>query len=254
MLILSRRPHEQIVFPTLNIKIDILRIQGSTVRLGVDAPRTIPVLRGELEAGNDLVPPPTSSSTKPSRHELRGRLNTATIALYLAQRQFQTGHSRDAEATLQSAIEHLVHLDEELSRAMPTEKKQPPRRRLRTLVVEDNAYEQALLKSYLRLSGVEVVSANDGGDALEYLSRENQDRKPDAILLDMAMPRVDGPTTVSAIRNNPAYANLRIYAVSGSSPEEFDLPRGPGGIDGWFRKPLNPEEIVDALSKISLGN
>ena len=51
----------------------------------------------------------------------------------------------------------------------------------------------------------------------------------------MGLPRVDGPTAVREIRRNPAYAGLKIFAVTGRSPEEFDLERGPGGIDAWFQ-------------------
>ena len=48
MLVLSRGLNEKVVFPTLGITVDILRLAGSKVRLGIDAPREIPVMREEL--------------------------------------------------------------------------------------------------------------------------------------------------------------------------------------------------------------
>ena len=48
MLVLSRRPAQEIVFPSLGIKIRVARIQGNTVRLGVDAPAGVEVFRAEL--------------------------------------------------------------------------------------------------------------------------------------------------------------------------------------------------------------
>jgi len=49
MLVLSRRSNEQIVLPTLDVVITVLGVSGGKVRLGIDAPRHIPVLRREVE-------------------------------------------------------------------------------------------------------------------------------------------------------------------------------------------------------------
>jgi CheY-like chemotaxis protein len=67
------------------------------------------------------------------------------------------------------------------------------------------------------------------------------------------MPRCDGATTVRHIREDPAYAGLRIFAVTGSSPEQFDLAEGPTGIDRWFRKPINPFELLHNLTEELCG-
>jgi CheY-like chemotaxis protein len=106
-------------------------------------------------------------------------------------------------------------------------------------LVEDNANERELMALFLRGAGLDVATAGDGGDALDYL---RQRERPDVVLLDMGLPRVDGATTVRAIRGDPAYAGLKIFAVTGHSPEEFDL--GPRGVDGWFRKPIDPVELL----------
>ncbi len=52
MLVLSRRPSEQIVIPDLGITLKIIAIRGNTVRLGIDAPSHVSILRGELIAAN----------------------------------------------------------------------------------------------------------------------------------------------------------------------------------------------------------
>ena len=67
-----------------------------------------------------------------------------------------------------------------------------------------------------------------------------------SVLLDMRLPRCDGPTTVAAIRRNPTYSRLKIFAVSGARPEEMPVPTG---LDGWFTKPLNPARLVDTLAE-----
>jgi carbon storage regulator CsrA len=249
MLVLSRRPQQLIRFPTLGISVQILRVARQSVRLGVEAPQSIPVLRGELDrqgqAGDPLpsAGPAAEDAARQARHQLRGRLNTATMALYLAQRQLQAGMTTHAEGTLQQAIEELERLDGELANGGPAPTR--PARRIRTLLVEDNPHESALLESYLRLYGVDVANASDGHEALDYLSSHEV---PDAVLLDMRMPRCDGPATVAAIRGNPALARLKIFAVSGTRPQELEMPTGPGGVDGWFTKPLNPARLVDTLA------
>jgi CheY-like chemotaxis protein len=69
------------------------------------------------------------------------------------------------------------------------------------------------------------------------------------LLLDMGLPRCDGPTTVREIRQDRQLAGLKIVAVSGHLPEEFNLTRGPGGIDRWFTKPLDPSALIRDLER-----
>jgi carbon storage regulator CsrA len=243
MLVLSRRPYQSVVFPNLGISVHVLRVEGQTVRVGVQAPRAVPVLRGEVEPSGDAAPPPaTDEEARRARHRLRGRLNTASMALYLAQRQLQTGLRADADDTLQEALDELGRLEAELA-APNGPRRSSARRRVQALLVEDNPYESALLGSYLRLSGLDVVDAGDGDEALDYLATHDL---PDAVLLDMRMPRCDGPATVAAIRGNPACSGLKIFAVSGAKPEEVNVPTG---VDGWFTKPLNPARLVDTLAQ-----
>ena len=91
------------------------------------------------------------------------------------------------------------------------------------------------------MAGVRVDTAGDGTDALGYL---NTHSRPDVILLDMGMPRCDGPTAVRAIRQDPAYAGVKIVAVTGHLPGEYDLPVGPLGVDCWVHKPVDPVALV----------
>jgi CheY-like chemotaxis protein len=76
---------------------------------------------------------------------------------------------------------------------------------------------------------------------------------PDVVLLDMTLPHAEGPTTVRAIRRDPAWARTKIFAVTGQAPECIDLGNGRDGIDRWFRKPINPElllrDLQDALER-----
>jgi CheY-like chemotaxis protein len=113
----------------------------------------------------------------------------------------------------------------------------------KALVVEDDQNERELLAAYLRMGGLDVDVANDGQDALDYLHTH---KRPDVVLMDLALPRCDGPTAIREIRNDPAIADVRIFAVTGRPRDQF----GDGGnfrVDRWFNKPLNAEDLLRDL-------
>jgi carbon storage regulator CsrA len=244
MLVLSRRPGQSVTFPTLGITVQLLQAGRGSVRLGIDAPPGVHVLRAELLKGGQAAPTPSASDGRVIRgHRQRGQLNTAMMALFLAEKQFQAGQTSDGERSLQEALRALEALDQAAAR--PPEETRPAPETIGALLVEDDRNEEALLAGYLRMSGFRIETVHDGEEALEFLSRHG---RPDFVLLDMRLPRRDGPSTVAAIRQNEAYRGVRIFAVTGTSPEEAGVTTGPGGVDGWFRKPLNPARIVEAMN------
>ena len=218
MLVLSRRPNEKIVFPTLGITVEVCSINRNVVRVGIDAPPDVPILRKEIATSEAWFHSETSAKL---RHRTRNRLHTASLAVHLAQKQLQAGLDDEADATLAEALREFSALDQE----MATEN---ANREIRALLVEDNCNESALLAEFLRLHGIKVETACDGQDALDYLRSHE---RPDVILLDMRMPRCDGPTTIAAIRQNAAYEGLKVFAVSGADP---DTCAADPGSRGWI--------------------
>ncbi len=245
MLVLSRREDDKIVFPNLGITVEVLRIAGRTVRLGVKAPPQVRVLRHELAGDETESLDSVVTAVAPGRisdHQLRNRLNRATLGLSLIQQYLEKGRMAAADLELEKVLAVFQSLEEDLSPAERVE--EAPGHR--ALLVEDDANESELLAGFLRLSGFAVDRAFDGSDALEYLAEKGQ---PDVVLLDMQMPRCDGPTTIQAIRTNPDYAGLRVYAVSGQVADEVGVTVGPSGVNRWFRKPLNPQSLVTELRR-----
>jgi carbon storage regulator CsrA len=238
MLVLSRRPDESIVFPNVGVTVRVVRINGNVVRIGVDAPRDLAVLRGELAEGQPLpAPRPTPS------HELCNRLSRISLALHLAQRQRDLGMHTQADISLNEALDALAALDRDWLREN-VRGSTVPAPDCRALVVDDDANERELLAGVLRMYGCECETAADGDEALANLERRG---RPDVVLLDMWMPRLDGPRTLASIRSDPRWAGLTVFSVSSTAPEEVGLVRGPGGIDGWFPKPLKPAVLCDAI-------
>lgn len=242
MLVLSRRANQTIRFPNLGICVEIVRISGNTVRVGVDAPSDVRILRGELAK---QYPSDSDSADSRERHRLRNQLNSVSLALLLLQKQLDAGRSKDAERTLATALEKLETLDRLASggttAASAVDSQSPSRR---ALIVEDNDNERQLLAGYLQLCGYQVDTVSDGIAALEYLDRRE---RPDVVLIDMQMPRMDGRKTVSAIRRNPDYRDIKLFAVSGMDREKMNMPLGDRGVDRWFQKPLTPAKFAGAL-------
>lgn len=246
MLVLSRRPDEKIVFPNLGISVQVIRVAGKAVRIGVKAPTDVRVLREEV-AEDDYDPNSQSMlMTRERRHELRNRLNTATLGLQLLQRQLELGQAKGIEETIHGILRSLREIELDLCEE-PEATVQPTEvAGRRALIVEDNPMESELLAAYLRMSGYEVDTVSDGLEALEYL---RQHRQPDAVLLDMCMPQLDGPTTINNIREEPALKNLKLFAVSGADREQMGVDVGPDGVDRWFAKPVNAQQLVSALNQ-----
>lgn len=249
MLVLSRRPTEKVVFPQIGVTIHVLRNNGKTVRLGIDAPPHLQVVRDELTSplATKLPPPPGTLSA----HDWANRLNRVSLGLHLVQRQRELGLVEKSEATLARLFQTLDEIDREVEAARAqtaAATPQPPS--CRALLVEDDANERELLAGLLQMGGCVCHAAADGEEALHYLASHE---RPDIVLLDLLMPRANGGQTLAAIRNDPRLRDLRVFAVSGTPPESLGIPTGPGGLDAWFPKPLNPRKLWDAITSRS-GN
>lgn len=260
MLVLSRRENEKILFPEVGVSVEVLQVKGNRARIGIDAPASMSIIRGELaRRGQELADAvdATSEAAGPTNRQLHKALAAAADGLKNFRVLLEKGQVLEAEATYRHVLEVLCH--PETATSQPAAVRQPseaaeeghPPKEHRALLVEDDANESELLAGYLRLSGFEVATADDGQTALNYL-QEND--RPDCVLVDMIMPRCDGPTTVNAIRGDRRYDGMKVFAVSGTSPTAFGLETGISGVDRWFQKPVNPELLVDQLSlELSCG-
>jgi carbon storage regulator CsrA len=245
MLVLTRRETEKLLFPTLGITIEVLRIRGNKTRLGVDAPADIPVVRQEI-AGLRAVDFTEENSPAAQLSQLHGavrkHLDRAALALnQLHRRLEQQGDDRSQQQVLEIFGE-LQALEREAGDVL-----EPPiAREPRALLVEDDENQRELLGGFLRLSGFDVTLACDGQDALEYLSLH---APPDVVLLDMRMPRCDGAAFVREVRSTAGLDTLKLFAVSATDPSSLGVTTGAGGIDRWFPKPVDVENLVQAVSE-----
>ena len=108
------------------------------------------------------------------------------------------------------------------------------------LIAEDEEVTNALIATILKFAGFECASAIDGMQALEMVKQ----KKPDVVLLDVAMPRLNGFDALVALRRQPETHDLPVIMVTGGKSEE-DIVRGfQLGADDYIVKPFNARELV----------
>jgi CheY-like chemotaxis protein len=118
-----------------------------------------------------------------------------------------------------------------------------PERRL--LLVDDNEDASLALSRLLEASGHTVIQAYDGPTALEVAAAY----KPDAVLLDIGLPGMDGYEVARRIRQDPELAQTRLIAISGYCQEEDRRRSREAGFDHHLAKPTNLKELLALLGK-----
>ncbi|MFJ4964104.1 PleD family two-component system response regulator [Streptomyces sp. NPDC088729] len=116
------------------------------------------------------------------------------------------------------------------------------------LVVDDNKVIRQLIRVNLELEGFEVMTAADGVECLDLVHRF----RPDAITLDVAMPRLDGLQTASRLRSDPRTRSLPIAVISACTPYEVDAGVS-AGVDAFLAKPFEPSELVRIMRRLVTG-
>ena len=109
----------------------------------------------------------------------------------------------------------------------------------RVLVVDDEPDVAFLCRVNLEMEGYEVLLADDGESAVELVGAEH----PDAVLLDIMLPRLDGWSVLSAIRADPSTAQIPVVIMSAK-------PREGRSLDGaveYIEKPFSREQLVRAV-------
>lgn len=114
----------------------------------------------------------------------------------------------------------------------------------RLLVVDDSALIRAVARASLEGAGFETIVAESGAEGLELAASD----APDAILLDVVMPELDGPAVLAALRESPATAQIPVILVTGSEHERSEFESL--GAAGAIAKPFQADELPDAVRAI----
>jgi CheY-like chemotaxis protein len=117
------------------------------------------------------------------------------------------------------------------------------------LLVDDSATTLVWEKLILTSGGYEVVTANNGTEALQRVSAEN----PDLVFLDIVMPEPDGLEVCRRLRASAATRSLPIIMVSDASDENMVKEAYGSGCTDFIGKPVNADEMLEKVRRY-LGN
>ena len=128
------------------------------------------------------------------------------------------------------------------------------------LLVEDNPDDQELTRLAFAKHNLQndLVIANDGVEAIEYLFGNEGQEDPDprplpaVVLLDLKLPRMDGLEVLRRIRAHPHTRTLPVVVLT-SSQEDHDVAASySSGVNSYIRKPVNFVEFVEAVRHLGL--
>lgn len=128
---------------------------------------------------------------------------------------------------------------------------------VRVLLVEDNQADVYLMKHFfeaLHFPGI-VDHVGDGMEALHYLNREGRYshvERPDLVLLDLGLPKLNGHEVLQRIRLDPEYDDLPIIVLSTSKTESDSAKSISLGANGFITKPSDLDEIESLIRRLVL--
>jgi CheY-like chemotaxis protein len=116
------------------------------------------------------------------------------------------------------------------------------------LLAGDSPDTRVLYGEYLELCGFRVETACDG----EELVRKAEKEWPGVILMDLTMPRLDGPEAIGRLRANPVTAEIPIVALSGNPFGEEPERSRQAGADVCLAKPCLPSQVGRVIRAVLL--
>lgn len=116
---------------------------------------------------------------------------------------------------------------------------------LKVMVIDDSKTIRRTAETLLKKEGCEVITANDGFEALSKIA----DHNPNIIFVDIMMPRLDGYQTCALIKHNQKFKNTPVIMLS-SKDGLFDRARGRiVGSEQYLTKPFTKEELLGAIEQ-----
>jgi len=113
------------------------------------------------------------------------------------------------------------------------------------ILIEDEAELVQLMKMRLMANNYEVFVAYDGEDGLKKIQQD----KPDLVLLDIIMPKVDGLTLCKTLKANSSTKGIPIIIVSASGGNNLEKNCKDAGADDVIRKPFEANDLLDKIKK-----
>lgn len=121
--------------------------------------------------------------------------------------------------------------------------------RARILVVDDDPLVRDILVRILDLEDLAVRVAEDG----EHAVRDASELRPDAIVLDLGLPDIDGFEVCSRLRADPALASIPVVLLTGHDDDETRRAAELAGCACYLTKPFSPLALIETLRGLVAG-
>ncbi len=117
---------------------------------------------------------------------------------------------------------------------------------MKLLIVDDDKTTRKLLSLYLKGKGYEVVTAENGLDAIEKLGTESIN----LVVTDMNMPYMDGVELTKTLRADSTLKDIPIIMVTTEADDDEKKKAFDAGVDDYLVKPTNADAISDSIKRI----
>lgn len=114
------------------------------------------------------------------------------------------------------------------------------------MVVDDSITVRRVMERFLERNGMRVVTAKDGLDGISVL----RDNRPDIILLDIEMPRMDGYEFATHVRNDPRVSDVPIVMITSRVGDKHRARAIEIGVNDYLGKPYQESQLLEAISRL----
>ncbi|MBL8175757.1 MAG: Hpt domain-containing protein [Bryobacterales bacterium] len=119
------------------------------------------------------------------------------------------------------------------------------------MIVDDSVSVRRLLTNLIARQGWKATTAKDGMEALEMLQRGT--KRPDVILLDIEMPRMDGYELTTVLRSQEAFRDIPIIMCTSRAGDKHRKKAFDLGANDYLVKPYQDDELLEAVRKAAVG-
>lgn len=116
------------------------------------------------------------------------------------------------------------------------------------LIVDDEDMTRQMIAMFMKMDGYETAEAEDGAEALQKVAQ----CPPDAIILDVMMPVMDGITMCRKLRANAATVSIPVLMLSGRSQIDAEQEGLEAGANAYLKKPMDPKEMLHLLREMMM--
>lgn len=117
------------------------------------------------------------------------------------------------------------------------------------LLVEDNEDNRTIYRVMLEHSGFAVLEAGDGAEGIRQVRQE----RPDAVLMDVSIPIIDGWEATRILKQDPTTASIPIIALTAHALEQDRQKALAVGCAGYLAKPVEPRRVVEEVRRVIAG-